>query len=114
MIIVKADTQKQLRQFIRFPWRIYSKSSPWVPPLIADAVEILSEDKNPFWLHAKRQLFLAYDNDNNIVGRIAAIIDYNYVSFQDDKCGFFGFFECINDATVAKGLFLAVQKWLER
>ncbi|MCA6072901.1 MAG: hypothetical protein LE178_05150 [Endomicrobium sp.] len=114
MVIVKADTQKQLRQFIRFPWRIYSKSSPWVPPLIADAVEILSEDKNPFWLHAKRQLFLAYDNDNNIVGRIAAIIDYNYVSFQDDKCGFFGFFECINDATVAKGLFLAAQKWLER
>ncbi|MDR3195425.1 MAG: hypothetical protein LBT58_01325 [Endomicrobium sp.] len=113
MRIVKADTKKQLKQFVKFPWKIYSKSGKWVPPLISSAKGIISEGKNPFWLHARRQLFLAYEgNNNNVIGRIAAIIDYNYISFQDDKCGFFGFFECIDDVQTAKSLFCAAQEWL--
>ncbi|MDR3256052.1 MAG: hypothetical protein LBT18_00080 [Endomicrobium sp.] len=113
MKIVKAGTPKQFRQFIRFPWKVYSRSCPWVPPLISDVVETLSEDKNPFWLHAKKQLFLAYDDKNKVIGRIAAIIDYNYIAFQDDKCGFFGFFECFDDVKTAKALFIAVENWLK-
>ncbi|MCL2798917.1 MAG: hypothetical protein FWD54_01335 [Endomicrobia bacterium] len=112
MKIVKVETSKQFRQFIRFPWKIYSEDSPWVPPLISEIIDMLSEDKNPFWLHAKRQLFLSYDEHNNITGRIAAIIDYNYINFQDDKCGFFGFFECIDNVETAKALFDAAKSWL--
>jgi hypothetical protein len=112
MRIAKAESSKQFRQFIRFPWKIYSKDSPWVPPLISDAIAILSDGKNPFWLHAQKQLFLAYDDDGKIIGRIAAIIDYNYINFQDDNCGFFGFFECIDDVTAAKALFDAAKSWL--
>ncbi|MDR2426663.1 MAG: hypothetical protein LBD46_05740 [Endomicrobium sp.] len=112
MRISKVETSRQFRQFIRFPWKIYSKKSPWVAPLISDTIEILSDDKNPFWLHAKKQLFLAYDENGRITGRIAAIIDYNYINFQDDNCGFFGFFECIDDDVTAKALFDAVKNWL--
>ncbi|MCL2145505.1 MAG: hypothetical protein FWH43_08465 [Endomicrobia bacterium] len=113
MRIAKAESSKQFRQFVRFPWKIYNEDSPWVPPLISDVIDMLSEGKNPFWLHAKRELFLAYDDDDNIIGRIAAIIDYNYMNFQDDKCGFFGFFECIDDAAAAKALFDAAKNWLD-
>ena len=113
MKIYKVENSRQFRQFIRFPWKIYSKDSPWVPPLFSDVIDVLSEDKNPFWLHAQRQLFLACDGGNNVVGRIAAIIDYNYINFQDDNCGFFGFFECIDDEKVAKALFDAAKNWLE-
>jgi hypothetical protein len=112
MIVVKVGNKDQISQFAKFPWKIYSKSSKWVPPLICNVKRIISENKNPFWLHAKRQLFLAYDGNNNVVGRIAAIIDYNYISFQNDKCGFFGFFECINDIQTAKSLFCSAQEWL--
>lgn len=59
MRIVKVGTKKQLMQFIRFPWKIYSKDSLWVPPLISDFADVLSKDKNPFWMHAKRQLFFS-------------------------------------------------------
>jgi hypothetical protein len=114
MKIVKVDTKEKLKQFVKFPWEIYSKNSKWVPPLISDAKAVLCKDKNPFWLHATKQLFLAYDDNNNIVGRIAAVIDYNYVSFQDDKCGFFGFFECIEDTQIANALFCAAQEWLNK
>ena len=112
MNILKVETSKQFREFIRFPWKIYAKSSPWVPPLISDAIEILSEDKNPFWQHAQKQLFLAYGDTGEITGRIAAVIDRNYINFQDDNCGFFGFFECINDTETAKALFTAAKNWL--
>jgi hypothetical protein len=112
MIIVKVSNKDQIKQFVKFPWKVYSKSSKWVPPLICDVKWIISENKNPFWLHARTQLFLAYDGNNNVIGRIAAIIDYNYMSFQDDKCGFFGFFECINDVQTAKSLFCSAQEWL--
>ncbi|MDR2676697.1 MAG: hypothetical protein LBC05_01635 [Endomicrobium sp.] len=99
--------------FVRFPWRIYPKDSLWVPPLISDFMNTILENKNPFWKHAKKQLFLAYDSDGNIVGRIAAIIDYNYIVFQNEKCGFFGFFECFDDNKVAKALFYSVEVWLK-
>lgn len=112
MRIAKVENSRQFRQFIRFPWKVYSKDSHWVPPLISDAITILSKDKNPFWLHAKRKLFLAYNEDGKVIGRIAAIIDYNYMNFQDDNCGFFGFFECVDDEVAAKALFDAAKNWL--
>jgi hypothetical protein len=114
MRIAKVNNKKQIKQFVKFPWKIYSntESNKWIPPLISDEKWIISEDKNPFWLHARKQLFLAYDDENNVVGRIAAVIDYNYMSFQDDKCGFFGFFECIDDVQIAKALFFSAQEWL--
>jgi hypothetical protein len=113
MKIVKANTRKQFNRFVRFPWKVYSKNSPWVPPLISYVEEVLSENKNPFWMHAKKQLFLVCDDNDNVIGRIVAIIDYNYITFQDDKCGFFGFFECYDDAEAAGSLLSAAENWLK-
>ncbi|MDR1928659.1 MAG: hypothetical protein LBQ07_01035 [Endomicrobium sp.] len=113
MRIVKIFNNKQFMQFVRLPWKIYSGVKQWVPPLISDVIYTLSENKNPFWMHAKRQLFLAYDKNNDVVGRIVAIIDYSYISFHNDKCGFFGFYECINDLEVAMNLFISAENWLK-
>ncbi|MDR1243784.1 MAG: hypothetical protein LBJ79_01140 [Endomicrobium sp.] len=112
MKVINVENKKQLKQFIDFPWEIYKNNKFWVPPLKIDVKEILSV-KNPFWLHAKKQLFLACNDEEKILGRIAAIIDYNYISFQNDKCGFFGFFESVNDIAVAKALFDSLKCWLK-
>ncbi|MDR3243551.1 MAG: hypothetical protein LBT79_02250 [Elusimicrobiota bacterium] len=113
MKIETVKTKRQFMQFVKLPWKIYTKESPWVPPLISDIKSLLSVDKNPFWIHAKRELFLAYDAHSNVIGRIAAIIDNNYINFQNDNCGFFGFFECIDDIETAKALLEAVNNWLK-
>ncbi|MDR1941030.1 MAG: GNAT family N-acetyltransferase [Endomicrobium sp.] len=112
MKITKVETDAQLREFIRFPYKIYSKESPWVAPLLSDVRDLLSEAKNPFWKHAGKCLFLAYGDGGNILGRIAAVIDRNYINFQDDNCGFFGFFECVNDSGAAAALYEAAKQWL--
>ena len=71
--IIKVTTLDQFKDFFRLPWKIYENDKNWVPP-IWEETKGLFKTKNYFWRHAKACLFLAYKN-NEIVGRIAAIID---------------------------------------
>lgn len=103
-------TTEELRSFIEFPWKIYARLPHWVPPIKSEVSELLSE-KNPFWKHAEKELFLAKRGDE-IVGRCAAILDRNYNDFQGEKTGFFGFFESLDDQEVAGSLLNAARDWL--
>ncbi len=105
-------TQTHLRDFIRLPWKIYAGNPNWVPPLIVDMKKILDKKKNPFFEHSDAQLFLAQDNGET-VGRIAAIINNNHNAFHNEKIGFFGFFECIDDSNAARELFDAAAQWVK-
>ncbi len=98
-------------KFVRFLWDIYGSDPNWVPPLEMDRMKLIDEVKNPFYKHSEVAWFLAEDN-GKIVGRIAAIINHNHNKFHDDKAGFFGFFECINDKQVAAKLFEAAENCL--
>ena len=112
MRIVKVENNSDLMRFIKFPWKIYSGNKNWVPNLIPEYKFILT--KNPFWEHAKQALFLAVDDRNKIAGRVAGIIDYNYINFHQEPVGFFGFFESINDREVARQLLEAVMDFHRR
>ncbi len=112
MEIRTVKTKEEFKKFIKFPWEIYKGDINWVPPLISDVEFVFGKD-NPFWGHSEKELFLAYDDSGKILGRIAAIIDRNYLKFQDVNVGFFGFFESVNDASVAKILFSEVKNWLK-
>ncbi|MFN3306270.1 MAG: hypothetical protein ACK42Z_03675, partial [Candidatus Kapaibacteriota bacterium] len=46
------------------------------------------------------------------LGRIAGIINHNHNKTHNDKVGFFGFFESVNNPNVAKKLFEKVENWL--
>lgn len=76
-----------------------------------DRKKLLNVEKNPFFKHSKMQLFLA-EQDGQIVGRIAAIVNDNHNIEHNDKVGFFGFFECVNDQGVATSLLTAAEQWL--
>jgi hypothetical protein len=98
--VVEATSKKE---FVLFPWKIYKKHKYWVPPLIKEEINLLDEDKNPFYKYAKIKLFLAY-RDKEVVGRIAACINKRHNEYHKDKVGFFGFFDCINDLDVSEAL----------
>jgi hypothetical protein len=103
--------KRQLDNFIALPWELYKNNPCWIPPLISEVKETLSLHENPFWKHARRELFLACDNGKP-VGRIAAIVDENHINFHEEKVGFFGFFECINDQECAGALWEKARDWL--
>ncbi len=109
--IKKVESKKELMTFIKIPWKIYKNNPYWVPPLIYDKKKILDKKKNPFFEHADMELFLAI-KDGELAGRIAAIKNDLHNQYHNDKVGFFGFFECINDQEVANKLFDAAKEWL--
>jgi len=92
---------EQLREFIRLPWRIYRNDPNWVPPLLIEQKERFDPRRNPFYLHAKVRLFLAREGDRP-VGRIAAIVNHNHNRFYNDRVGFFGFFEVMENYEAAR------------
>ncbi len=110
--VTEIENDRDLLAFIRFPFRIYRDDPYWVPPLVKDQIAKFSP-LHPFLSHSKIVLFLAR-RDGEIVGRIAGIIDRHFVEFQQEKTGFFGFFESVPEADVAQALFSAVRDWLKK
>lgn len=100
------------KKFVNCQWNFYKDNPNWVAPIKMDRMKLLNEDKNPFYKHAEIQLFLAYDG-KEIVGRIAAITNDNHNKIHNDKVGFFGFFESIDNQEVANKLFDVSVKWLK-
>ena len=106
------DGRKDKLRFVRLPWELYQNEAKWVPPLEMDRMRLIDEVKNPFYKHAKHKLFLAEDEKGNTVGRIAAVINHSHNKIYNDKLGFVGFFDSINDQQVANSLFLAAEDFL--
>lgn len=108
---VRAVSGKREREaFIRFQWEVYRGNPAWVPPLLLERRDFLNPRKNPFFLHADVELFLAW-RGGKVVGRIAAIEDRNYNKFHSSRTAGWGLFECLDDADVARALFDAVTAW---
>ncbi|MDE3057517.1 MAG: GNAT family N-acetyltransferase [Bacteroidota bacterium] len=98
-------------KFIKFLWKIYKDDPQWVPPLVMDRKKLIDKKKNPFYRHSAMELFLA-ERDGEVVGRIGAIVNDNHNKEHEDKVGFFGFYESVNDQEVADVLFNAAKEFL--
>ncbi|MBD1423418.1 hypothetical protein [Sphingobacterium chuzhouense] len=110
--IIPVQTKKQIAQFIDLPHGLYAKDPNYVPELFLGQQDLLSPHKHPFYKHSSAQPFLAY-KDGNIVGRILAIWNTNHNAFNKVSEGQFGFFESINDQTVANKLLDTAAEWVK-
>ena len=107
---IRVEDEEQLKQFVEFPYKLYEKDKYWVPPLKRDVYHLFDKSANPFWKHSERDLYLVYRNEH-LVGRVAAIVDQNFIEFWKENTGYFGFFECEEDVEAAKALFDAVRNF---
>jgi len=111
--ITLATTKKERKQFIDFPYQHYADDENWIPPLKMEQKKLIDTENNPFYKNGDIALFLA-EQDGKPCGRIAAIQDRRYNEHHNNKTGFFGFFECINDQSVANLLFKVAGDWLKQ
>lgn len=111
--VIKVTNKKLLKAFINFEWTIYKGNKYWVPPLISERKKILSVKTFPFFQDGEMELFIAERNGKH-VGRIAAIHNRAYNKSHNENAGFFGFFETINDQTVANTLFDTAINWIKK
>lgn len=103
MITVKEiSTSAEIKQFVKFPFKLYKNNKYWVPPLIND--ELKNFDKNnPIFKSVDVKYFLAFDG-NEIVGRIASIINWTEVNDLQKRKVRFGWFDFVDNLEVSKAL----------
>jgi hypothetical protein len=111
VIVSPVVTSSDLKDFLRFPWKIYGNDPNWAPPILSMQARLLTPRKHPFWNTAERELFLAR-RGSDTVGRIVAIIDGRHNEVHRVKAGAFGFFECLFDPEGAVALFTRAENWL--
>ena len=101
--IQEVTTNKQLIQFVKFPFKLYKECPYWVPPLTKDELETLDKTKNPVFKNADASYFLAYKK-GSIVGRIAVILNHLEINEIGKKKVRFGWLDMIDDINVTKAL----------
>jgi len=109
--IVAVENKKALNEFVELPFSIYRDDHHWVAPLRIAVKELMDRHKHPFYANADAEFFLARQG-GRVVGRIAAIIDRNHNQFHQEKAGFFGFYESVNDVAVARALLERARQWV--
>jgi hypothetical protein len=100
----------KIRDFLDVVDYIYRDDPSYVRPLDMDLKQRLGP-KNPFFEHGEATIFTAYRNGWP-VGRATAQIDREHLDRYKDDVGFFGFFDTVDDAEVAKALLDAAGRWL--
>lgn len=110
MNITEVKTSRQLRDFIKFPFKLYKNCPQWVPPLISDEMKTLRRDRNPVFDFCDAKYFIA-ERENKVVGRVAAIINKAYNLKTGRKYMRIGWFDFIDDLLVSKALMAAVHEY---
>lgn len=106
----RVETRADWEAFIELPWSIYQGDPNWVPPLRIAVRDLLDVKKNPFFKHAYMHPVIAC-RKGKVVGRVVGIIDDRHNQFHREETAFFGFFECINDPSVANALMSEIARW---
>ena len=101
--IEEVKNSSDLKKFVKFPFKLYKDSKYWVPPIISEEINIFNSNVNPTLKNANVSLYIAII-DNEIVGRIAAIINSIEVNEQKVKKIRFGWFDVIDDLNVTRKL----------
>jgi GNAT superfamily N-acetyltransferase len=102
---------RDLEAFIRLPETIYKDDKTFVPMLRSSERKMLDPKRNPFYLHAEAEHFLAR-RDGRLVGRISAIRNRAHEEFHQERTGFFGYFDVEDDVEAARALLKAAEDWL--
>ena len=105
--IKEVSGKKDFNRFFKFPSMLFKGNPFWVPQLIGSEKNNFNPKKNPAFEFCKCKMFLAYKN-NNIVGRVAAIINKKVNETWGETRVRFGWLDFIDDKDVAEILLQAV------
>ncbi len=99
------------KAFLNLAKKIYANDPNWIPPIWSVQEGLVGFKKHPFWEFSRGRALIAVQNGET-VGRILAVVNDRHNERYNEKRGFFGFFECIDNQQVAHGLLDAAAAWL--
>ncbi len=115
IVISPVSTKGEREEFVDFGLRINASDPNFVPNLRSEELGKYTPGKNPFFEHARCQLFLAR-RGNEVVGRISAHIDQLALAQPAEQgmgpgTGMWGALET-GDAALAARLIATAEEWL--
>jgi hypothetical protein len=113
--VTPVSTKSEREEFVDFGYRINASDQNYVPNLYSEELGKFTPGKNPFFEHARCQLFLAR-RGGEVVGRISAHIDELALDQPVEQgmgpgTGMWGALET-EDEAVAKLLIATAEDWL--
>ncbi|MCY4373618.1 MAG: hypothetical protein OXC31_07545 [Spirochaetaceae bacterium] len=109
----------RLRAFVDFHRSHYRDDPRYIPLLDYEYLGFRMlgivgyfEPRSLFLQHAEIAFFMAYDGRRQPVGRCIAFVNDDHNAHWNEKTGFFGFFESVDDQEVTDRLLRAAGDWL--
>ena len=101
--IKEVVSEEDMKEFIRFPEKLYKDNPYYVPALEYDVQDTLSRKSNPAYEFCDARMYLAL-KDGETVGRVAAIINFRANEEWNHKEVRFGWYDFIDDKEVSGAL----------
>lgn len=109
---------RRLRLFTRVPWDLFRGDPHWTPPLAGEllgrralGLTGLLTSKHPYHRHAEVTHFVARDG-RRLLGRISAAVNHRFNEHTNQRIGFFGFFETVDDPRISAALLAEATNWV--
>jgi len=117
MKFIEVTDDKTKKEFLEFPVRLYKNVENWIRPIDNDVEEAFDKKKNKFFRHGECIRWIATDDSGKTIGRVAAFIDRKNEKQknslkQEMHVGGMGFFESVEDESIAISIFDHCKKWL--
>jgi hypothetical protein len=114
--VTPVTTKAERAEFVDFVYVSNAGDPNFVPQLRAEELEKYTPGGNPYFEHARCQLYVARDGAGKVVGRIAAHIDELAVGQPAAQgmgpgCGYWGALEA-DDEAIADSLIATAEQWL--
>jgi len=113
MKLVEVNSKSLSSKFLDVARIIYKDDPYWVCPLDSMINAIFNPKKNVFYTHGDASRWILLDDNNNLMGRVAAFVNEKKAYNFDQPTGGMGFFECIDDKDAAFMLFDKCAEWLK-
>ncbi|HEY3310236.1 MAG TPA: hypothetical protein VGK00_01230 [Anaerolineales bacterium] len=112
MIEVRAlQNPREKELFLTFPWQLYKNDPLWVPPILSGRRQATDPARGLFFQDGASyaDFFLAF-----LDGKLAGTLCCSHEAGGDPAECSLGFFECIDDFSVARALFDHAEVWARR
>lgn len=114
MLVQEVKSNKDIREFLSFPKKVYKNDPAWVCPLDETVEAVFDPKKNNFHEHGCAARWIIFNEEHKVTGRIAAFVNEKKAYTGQYPVGGIGFFECVNNQTTANLLFDTAKEWLKK
>ena len=113
MQLLTVSDSQAAKDFLAVPLTLYKDDPNFIRPINKDVNDVFDPKKNKAFRFGECTRWLLKDDQDNLIGRIAAFVSKKYKNKGDDQpTGCIGFFECINNQQAADMLFDVAKSWL--